>query len=175
MRFFLYLNYFQMKKIIILFILITSYCFAQKPANETSQINEVLDQWHKDAAEANFKNYFSALTDDSIFIGTDATENWNKTQFQAFAKPYFDRGKAWDFTALQRNIYFSNDNTMAWFDELLSTQMKICRGSGVLVKTESGWKIKQYVLSMTIPNDISDEVTKIKAPIEDAYMATIKK
>lgn len=164
-----------MKKIIILFILITSYCFAQKPANETSQINEVLDQWHKDAAEANFKNYFSTLTDDSIFIGTDATENWNKTQFQAFAKPYFDRGKAWDFTALQRNIYFSKDNTMAWFDELLSTQMKICRGSGVLVKTESGWKIKQYVLSMTIPNDISDEVTKIKAPIEDAYMATLKK
>jgi hypothetical protein len=43
----------------------------------------------------------------------------------------------------------------AWFDELLNTQMKICRGSGVLVKIGQEWKIKQYVLSMTIPNDNS--------------------
>jgi hypothetical protein len=36
----------------------------------------------------------------------------------------------------------------AWFDELLNTQMKICRGSGVLVKKiGQEWKIKQYVLS----------------------------
>jgi hypothetical protein len=24
------------------------------------------------------------MTDDAIFIGTDATENWNKTAFQAY-------------------------------------------------------------------------------------------
>jgi hypothetical protein len=29
------------------------------------------------------------MTADAIFIGTDATENWNKMQFQAFAKPFF--------------------------------------------------------------------------------------
>jgi hypothetical protein len=28
-----------------------------------------------------------------LFIGTDATENWGKPAFQAFAKPYFDKGK----------------------------------------------------------------------------------
>lgn len=164
-----------MKKIQVLFLLISGICFAQNTTIENVQINKVLDNWHKDAANANFNNYFSALTDDSIFIGTDATENWNKTQFQAFAKPYFDRGKAWNFTALQRNIFFSNDNSMAWFDELLSTQMKICRGSGVLIKTENGWKIKHYVLSMTVPNDNTDDVVKIKAPIEDAFMNTLKK
>jgi hypothetical protein len=37
-----------------------------------------------------------------FFIGTDATENWNKMQFQAFAKPFFDRGKVWNFTAVER-------------------------------------------------------------------------
>ena len=164
-----------MKKSFYLFVLISSFCFAQNTANETIQINKLLDTWHKDAAVANFNNYFEALTDDSIFIGTDATENWNKTQFQAFAKPYFDKGKAWNFTALQRNIYFSTDRSMAWFDELLSTQMKICRGSGVLIKTETGWRIQHYVLSMTVPNDNTDAVVKIKAPIEDAYIATLKK
>jgi hypothetical protein len=35
----------------------------------------------------------------------------------------------------------------------LSTQMKICRGSGVLVKIGNDWKIKHYVLSMTVPNE----------------------
>jgi hypothetical protein len=164
-----------MKKI-ILFILFTVFIMpinAQEKAKE--QINTTLDNWHKAAAEANFNNYFDTLTDDSIFIGTDATEHWDKKAFQAYSKPYFDKGKAWSFTALERHIYFSKDKKLAWFDELLNTQMKICRGSGVLVLTDGKWKIKQYVLSMTIPNDNVDEVVKIKAPLEDALIGTLKR
>jgi hypothetical protein len=41
--------------------------------------------------------------------------------------------------------------------------MKICRGSGVLVKIGQEWKIKQYVLSMTIPNDNSNKVIELKS------------
>lgn len=134
------------------------------------EINTLLDQWHKDASETNFKGYFDAMSNESIFIGTDATENWNKKAFMAFAKPYFDKGKAWNFTTLERNVYFSTDGKMAWFDELLNTQMKICRGSGVLMKENETWKIKHYVLSMTIPNDNTAEVIKIKAPIEEALI-----
>lgn len=158
------------------FLLISIFClsFSFLNAQEKEQINTIVDAWHKAAAEANFKNYFDAMADESIFIGTDATENWNKKDFQAFAKPYFDKGKAWNFTALQRNIYLSNDKKTAWFDELLNTQMKICRGSGVLTLIDGQWKIKHYVLSMTIPNDNVNEVVKIKAPIEDAFMVTLK-
>ena len=134
----------------------------------------VLNNWHRAAAEANFEDYFGAMSDESIFIGTDATENWDKKAFQKFAKPYFDRGKAWNFTALERHVYFSKDGKTAWFDELLNTQMKICRGSGVLVKEKKAWKIKHYVLSMTIPNDNTDAVIKIKAPIEDALITKLK-
>jgi len=141
---------------------------------EKEKINTLLDNWHKAASEANYENYFDALTDDSIFIGTDATENWTKPAFQAFAKPYFDKGKAWSFTALERHIYLSNDKKMAWFDELLDTQMKICRGSGVLIQINGQWKIKHYVLSMTIPNDKTDDVIKIKASIEDALIRSLK-
>jgi hypothetical protein len=164
-----------MKKVflIILFALFTTSINAQDKAKV--QINTTLDTWHKAATEANFVNYFDALTDDSIFIGTDATENWTKPAFQAFAKPYFDKGKAWNFTALERHIYLSEDKKTAWFDELLNTQMKICRGSGVLVLIDGKWKIKHYVLSMTIPNDNVDEVVKIKAPIEDDLIAKLKK
>ncbi len=155
-------------------LLCTGFCLAQN-TKETTAINTILDQWHKAAAEANYKNYMEVLTDDAIYIGTDATENWTKSQFEAFAKPYFDKGKAWSFKALERHVYFSNDGQTAWFDELLDTQMKICRGSGVLVKINNTWKIKHYVLSMTIPNDNTKEVLKIKAPIEDALIITLKK
>jgi len=143
--------------------------------NDKKTIDTTLDAWHKAAAEANFNNYFNAMTEDAFFIGTDATENWNKTAFVAFAKPYFDKGKAWNFTALERNIYFDASGKTAWFDELLNTQMKICRGSGVLVKVGNEWKIKQYVLSMTIPNDNTNEVIKIKENIENPIIERLKK
>ncbi len=100
--------------------------------SEKSKINTNLDLWHKAAAEANFDAYFNLMTFDGVFIGTDATENWQNKEFKNFSKPYFDKGKAWSFTSLQRNIYFSDDSKLAWFDELLNTQMGICRGSGIM-------------------------------------------
>jgi len=162
-----------MKKILSLSLFLLSFLLNAQ-SKETIQINTLLDNWHKAAAQVRFEVYFNALAEESIFIGTDATENWNKKQFMAFAKPYFDKGKAWSFAALERHVYFSKDKKTAWFDELLDTQMKICRGSGVLVKEGKDWKIKQYVLSMTIPNDNVNEVIKIKAPIEDALMDKLK-
>jgi ketosteroid isomerase-like protein len=163
-----------MKKIVvsILLLFLTNAISAQNNLKE--QIATTLNAWHKAAAEANYDNYFNLLSDDAIFIGTDATENWTKSAFEAYSKPYFDKGKAWSFTAIERNIYFNNDKTLAWFDELLDTQMKICRGSGVMVFIKGQWKIKQYVLSMTVPNDNVDEVVKIKAPTENLLIATLK-
>lgn len=163
-----------MKKILFLLLACSSFIFAQNNTDSKTAINNTLDNWHKAAANVNFKGYFDVLSDDAIYIGTDATENWNKKAFESFAKPYFDKGKAWSFTPLERHIYFSQDGKTAWFDELLNTQMKICRGSGVLVKVKNTWKIKHYVLSMTIPNDNTNEVVKTKAPIEDALIDTFK-
>jgi hypothetical protein len=160
----------------LLFLLCSAFTTIKVDENkEQEKINTMLDAWHKAAAEAKLDLYFNFMTEDVIFIGTDANENWNKKDFKAFAKPFFDKGKAWSFTTLERHIYFDKTGKMAWFDELLSTQMKICRGSGVLVKIGEDWKIKHYVLSMTVPNDNVDEVVKIKAPIEDALMIHLQK
>ena len=169
-----------MRKIVVILLgLVLIGCKSVQPKsseNVKEEINLVLDIWHKAAGQANFNAYFDVLTDDAIYIGTDPTENWSKQEFIKFAKPFFDRGRAWNFTALERNIYFSSDKKTVWFDELLNTQMKICRGSGVLVVDEKGnWKIKHYVLSMTIPNDNTDEVVKIKSLIEDKEIEKLKK
>lgn len=159
-----------MKKLLFL-LCWSAVASAQNPADT---IGELLNNWHKAAAEARFDDYFEALDEQSVFIGTDATENWDKPAFMKFAKPYFDRGKAWSFSKLERHIYLSKDGKTAWFDELLLTQMKICRGSGVLLKTKKGWKIKHYVLSMTVPNDNVDEVVKIKSLLEDKEIERLR-
>ncbi|HKO77462.1 MAG TPA: nuclear transport factor 2 family protein [Flavobacterium sp.] len=166
-----------MRAIFLSLIVLTLVSFDSlqyKESDEKLQVNRTLDAWHKAAAEANAKVYFGMMTEDAIYIGTDPTENWDLKAFQAFAKPYFDRGKAWNFKAIERHIYFDKSGKLAWFDELLNTQMKICRGSGVLVKIGKEWKIKHYVLSMTVPNDNADEVVKIIAPIEDVLIQKLQ-
>lgn len=134
----------------------------------------LLDGFNKAAAQADFTTYFNYFADESTFIGTDATEIWDKKAFMVWAKPYFDQKKTWNFTALIRNISFSKDGKWAWFDELLDTQMKICRGSGVLEKINGAWKVRQYVLSMTVPNDVVNKVVAEKAPIEDRLIQELK-
>lgn len=159
--------------VIVCLLFVSCYSNAQLK-NEKKTINNVLNNWHKAAAEANYNAYFELMTNDAVFIGTDATENWQNKAFKAFSKPYFDKGKAWSFTAIERNIYTNNSGDFAWFDELLDTQMKICRGSGVLQKVKGEWKIKHYVLSITIPNKDVDEVIKIKESIDNQLIIDLK-
>ncbi|MFN4198979.1 MAG: nuclear transport factor 2 family protein [Flavobacterium sp.] len=147
----------------------------QDNTKEEPIINEVLDQWHEAAFKADYETYFRLLDENAIFIGTDATERWTKSEFEVYAKPHFDKGKAWSFTSLERTIYVDNHGKIAWFDELLDTSFKICRGSGVLNKTESGWKISHYVLSMTVPNELAKEVVNQKDSIESKLIFEMKK
>lgn len=165
---------------VITFLLVFSNSlFSQKKGFyenvQKKNVSKVLDDLNLYASTADFKNYFNLYAEESTFIGTDANEVWNKKEFMAYSKPHFDKGKAWTFTSLKRTITFSADGKYAWFDELLDTQMKLCRGSGVLEKIGTQWKIRQYVLSMTVPNDVSKEIIKIKTPIEDAFISDLKK
>jgi len=162
-----------MKKSILLLLFVATFANAQ--TSQKDKVSQTIDTWHKAAADVKFEDYFNLIAEDGIFIGTDATENWTKKDFKVWAKPFFDKSTTWNFTALERHIFFDKSGKIAWFDELLNTQMKICRGSGVLVKVGKEWKIQHYVLSMTIPNDEVDAVTKIKAPIEDVLIAKLQK
>ncbi len=91
-------------KLLALSLAISTYLLT-KPATvdtakETAAINTLLDNWHAAAAKADYNGYFSKIAEDGHYIGTDATENWDKKAFAAFSKPYFDKGHAWDFKAL---------------------------------------------------------------------------
>lgn len=157
--------------VLILTLLFGSIAYSQ---SAKAEINELLNEWHGAATKADYEEYFSMMAEESVFIGTDATENWNKEEFMEWSKPYFDRGKAWSFSTLERNIYVAEDGQLAWFDELLDTQMGICRGSGVVVKEDGEWKIKHYVLSIAIPNESVDRVTSLKAAFDKALISEIR-
>lgn len=145
---------------------------AQNSSKE--KINDLLEEWHHAAATANYEEYFNKMAEESVFIGTDPTENWNKQAFAEWSKPYFDRGKAWSFSTLERNIYLKEEAGVAWFDELLDTQMGICRGWGVVTKEQGKWKIKHYVLSIAIPNENVEEITLLKKEFDQKLISKLK-
>ncbi len=127
------------------------------------QVSKVLDAFHQAASDAEGARYFSLLSDDSIFIGTDASERWTKTQFETFAAPYFSQGKGWTYIPRDRNISFTSVSAdVAWFDELLDNEKYgECRGTGVVIKTRQGWKISQYHLTIPIPNDVTEAAVSL--------------
>lgn len=120
------------------------------------QIDTLLNQWHRAAATADEEVYFGSMTPQGVFLGTDETERWLREEFRSWSKTYFDRESAWDFTPYDRYTILAEDHSMAWFDEKLKTWMGVCRGSGVLIRTQAGWKIAHYNLAVTIPNEKID-------------------
>jgi hypothetical protein len=148
----------------------------QKKEQANSGINALLDSVNIAAAEADFKSYFTSFAPSATYNGTDATENWDQAWLMVLSKPKFDAKKTWNFKSIKRNIYRSEKyDDIAWFDELLNTPMKICRGSGVVIKENGKWKIQQYVLSVTVPKSKLDAVVALKATEEDVILNQLKK
>lgn len=131
------------------------------------QVNAFVDQWHADAAKAD-PVYFDKMAPDGIYIGTDKSEIWTREQFRVWAQPFFDRKKAWAFTAIKRNVYWSPDRRYAWFDEQLKTQMGTCQASGVIHNTGKKLEIAHYQLSLAVPNPLMDGFTKAITEFEQA-------
>jgi hypothetical protein len=151
-----------LKTVALCLLLLTSFNLLAQDTEK--DLHQFIDRWHEAAGKADAKVFFGSIADHGMYIGTDAKERWTKEQFETFAKPYFDKGKAWDFKPYERDLHVTSDEKTAWFSELLTTWMGVCRGSGVLRKTRQGWKIEQYTLSVTVPNDIiKDFITLVDA------------
>ena len=126
-----------------------------------TEVNELMDNWHLAAASADEEVFFGSMTEDGVYLGTDAGERWMREEMRQWSAQYFERDSAWNFTPIERNVSFSSDESIGWFDELLDTWMGTCRGSGIVVRTEEGWKIKHYHLSIAVPNEAVDGYLKL--------------
>ena len=159
-------------KLLFICLFISCQLFGQSH-KDTLEVNKLLDQWHIDVANADFNAYFGKMADNFVFVGTDVTEVWTKQTFADFSKPYFKNKQTWTFKAIKRNIYFSEENKIAWFDEVLNTWMGLCRGSGVLIKKNNQWLINHYVLSVTVQNENINEVIEIKHKKDSLIIKTL--
>ncbi|MBC3935747.1 nuclear transport factor 2 family protein [Undibacterium rugosum] len=133
------------------------------PARTASQlqeeVNRFLNEWHDDAAHSRL-SYFDKMTPDAVYIGTDKTERWTLDEFKTWAKPHFARPSAWAFKVNQRHLQMTEDQSVIWFDEQLTTAMGLCQASGVIRNTPQGLKIAHYQLSLAVPNELVDYLGK---------------
>lgn len=121
---------------------------------EQQAASAVLDQLNRYSSNADWDNYFALYRQDAVFIGTDANERWDMTEFERYARPT----KGWRYDLISRQFVQHGDVIL--FDELLtSPAYGESRGTGTLIKTHGKWKIAQYHLSFPIPNDIAKDIT----------------
>lgn len=131
-------------------------------AKEEAAATETLDLWHMAASEHQEDAYFSLMTKDAVFLGTDPRERWTKAEFQKWAHPIFAKGKGWTIKSVKRAVFLGPDHKVAWFDEnVQSKELGPGRGTGVLVKEKGKWKVAQYNLSVPIPNEKFEEARKL--------------
>ncbi len=125
-------------------------------------VGMVLDGWHADASAGNFDAYFGAMTEDSVFLGTDASERWTKHEFMGYAREPFSDGSGWIYMPSERFIAFDDDRETAWVDEVLTNaKYGTLRGTAVLRLVGGAWKIAHYSLTFLVPNEKAARVVEI--------------
>jgi len=56
-------------------------CLSLSSVAQKKVIEQTINQWHKAAETANFETYFNLMTEDAVFVGSDASEVWNYKAF----------------------------------------------------------------------------------------------
>lgn len=150
-----------MRALLPLLLLLCS-CVSAPAADSRAAVAALLDDWHDAAADADEARYFGAMAPEFVFLGTDATERWDREAFRTFAHPYFEKGKAWTFVPRDRFVILSPAGDVAWFDEKLdSASYGECRGTGVVRRVNGAWKVAHYNLTIPIPNDLAKSVVEM--------------
>lgn len=131
-----------------------------------TELNQFMDNWHKAAAEAREDDFFGAMAEEGIYIGTDATERWLRDELREWAQFAFERESAWTFETTERNWHMLTED-IAIADELLNTGMGVCRSTVVLRKVNGQWLIYHYQLSLTVPNEQLDAFKELSKNLSE--------
>jgi ketosteroid isomerase-like protein len=130
------------------------------PARQAIEL--MLDDFHLAASESDAQRYFGHMSEDMIFLRTDATERWTKKQFQAYASDRFNHGQGWTYRPMARHVFLGPGSDVAWFDErVLNEKYGECRGTGALRKVAGVWLLSQYNLTIPVPNDLAPELMRL--------------
>ncbi|MDF1836371.1 MAG: nuclear transport factor 2 family protein [Planctomycetota bacterium] len=169
-----------MKIVLLLSLLALAACqsatkenMSQETSPSTSSdgltVDQVVDDWHQAASDVDADRYLGYLAEESVFLGTDPGERWDKTQFSAYVEHYFkDLNRGWTYRPSQRMVSFGPDGKTAWFDELLDhDRYGVLRGTGVLQRKATGWRIVHYSMTFAVPNGLVDGLRQLLDQAEE--------
>ena len=115
---------------------------------ESFRVSIALADLHDAASKADGTRYFNHFAADAVFMGKGDGERWTLDEWKNFADPYFSKGNGWTYFARQRKIKVAADGKTASFVEQLDNgSAGETSGTGVLLRTDAGWKITQYNLA----------------------------
>lgn len=130
----------------------------------TTAACETLDAFHAAAARADADAYVALLADDFVFLGTDASERWERAAFEAYARARFAARNGWSYAVVERRSSVLADGVVAFDEDLRHGALGACRSTGVVVLAGAGaWKVARYGLSVPVPNEmVLDVVARIR-------------
>lgn len=128
-------------------------------AADREAINQLLDGFHRAAAQGDQERYLGSFTEDGVFFGTDPAERWSLEEFRPYVASRFRNGTGWTYIPRDRTLFFAPGGETAWFDEAMDSPGGTeARGTGVVIRTPKGWKVAQYNFSIPFPNALWDEI-----------------
>jgi ketosteroid isomerase-like protein len=123
---------------------------------ETRAVKAMLRDFHQAGVDADGERLFGHLEPDAILFGTDKHERFTVEEYKAFVDPYLSQGIGWTSVPTEQNVFVSDDGNFAWFDERLDKPgFGELRGTGVLHKVDGSWRVLQFNVAFTVPNDLA--------------------
>ncbi len=143
----------------VAFLLVAALAHGQ---SDEESINALLDDFHLAAAQADRDRYLGHFAPNGVFMGTDDWERWPLAEFTEYVDGRFSTSGGWSYESEDRHIMFAAGGATAWFDEIMvSPRWGRFRGTGVLLKGDSGWKLAHYSLTALVPNENFAEVSAV--------------
>lgn len=130
-------------------------------ADAKEAIVELLNRYRRAAANSDAKEFFGCFDEHSITFWTDEAERFTLPELKTALAPYFEKGVAWKRTVRDRHVYLGPNQQIGWFEEKTEREGVPMRTTGVVQKTEEGWKIVQSNTAFAIPNGIYPQIVEL--------------
>lgn len=161
------------RTMLLTFLILAGFNTSADDASQRQAVDAVLDGFHAAAAAGDRELYLGYMTENGVFLGTDEWERWPKQpDFTDYVSGRFSDGGGWTYRSVDRNVDFSPDGKVAWFDEVVFSETNgRFRGTGVLLNQGGEWRIAHYAMSFLIFNENWPEVVELTRKTREAKEA----
>ena len=124
-------------------------------------VDSLLDDWHQAAELTSIDAYLALFSESALYCRADAGQRYDKKGLAKYLSLTFKQEENKQFQPLQRQIYFSPNARMLWFEEHLDTKEGPFRATGIMQVDAGKWKLEYYALSRLLPPSLVPKLTKL--------------